>query len=469
MKLYRNAIILVVVVALLGGAYYFANKYKKPAADNTGTAATDTIKVIDTTTDKIEKVTLVNSEGTFVIVMKGKDWVLSSPTDLNADPSQLSSVVINASSIIADKVVEENATNLAQYGLDKPVELTLKFKDGTEKTVLVGSETSTQGGYYVKMKDSGKVYVVGTYTCEKLLMKRKDMKSKTLYTLKSDDIISLSMDRKGQSVFTSQKSKDIGWNILSPIQGNANTAAIAPMLDAITQTAVNEYIEENPADLGKYGLANPVYAFDFATASAKYRLLLGNLKVNGGTERYAMLDGTKDVFTIDGTAYNFLDRPLKEIIDVFAYIVNIDQVNKIDLTMNGQTTTMTLYTYKDKDGKTDTDKDKFTVNGKAAMMKDKDDKQLFRNFYQALIGIGLDEIEVGSVPSGTPEISIKYYLNSAPGTMQVDFISKDADYYYVMRNGQYAGILVKKNKQDLGIEGMKASFKTLMDAVNAQK
>ncbi|NJD04554.1 MAG: DUF4340 domain-containing protein [Ruminiclostridium sp.] len=466
MKLYRNAIILAVIVALLGGAYYFISRNKKP--DGSGSDTRDIIRILDYTSDKIEKVTVENTEGTFVITKKDKNWELASPADFKADASKLSSIVINASSVIADKVVDEDAKDLSLYGLGKPVQITLKITDGTEKTLQIGDETPTKGGYYAKLKNSGKVYVIDTYTAETLLVKRLELKDKTLYTLKPEDVISVSMDRKGSNLFKAQKNGDADWQMLAPIQGNMNASALGPMIDAFTKTTISEYIEENPADLSKYGLANPAYIFDFSTSSANYRLLLGSEKEKGSLV-YAKLEGSNDVFTISETAYNFLDKPLKEIIEIFAYIVNIDQVNKIELTMDRKTTTFGLDVYKDAEGKTDTDKDKFTMNGKDASMKDKDDKQPFRTFYQALIGIGLDEIDVGDVPMSAPEVTVKYYLKSAPGTMKVDLVSKDANYYYVFRNDAYTGILVKKNKQDFGVEGLKATYKILEDAVNAKK
>ena len=467
MKLYRNAIILIVVAALLGGAYYFISTNKKPD-DSAGTDTVDTIRVLDYTSDELEKVTVENADGTFVIVKKDTNWELTSPAGFKADASKLSSIAINASSVIADKVVEEDVKDLAIYGLDKPVSITLKITDGTEKTLLIGDTTPTKGGYYTKLKDSGKVYVVGTYTAEALLVSRLELKDKTLYTLASEDIISVSMSRKGTDVFSALKNAETDWQLLTPIQGTANLTALSPMIDALTQTAISEYVEENASDLSKYGLANPAYVFDFATSSAKYKLLLGSEKEKGSSI-YAMLEGSSDVFVISESAYTFLDKPLKEIVEVFAYIVNIDQVNKIELTMDGKTTTFGIETYKDAEGNTDTDKDKFTMDGKDASMKDADDKQPFRNFYQSLIGIGLDEINAGEVAMGTPELTIKYYLKSAPGTMKVDFVSKDANYYYVFRNDKYTGILVKKNKEDFGVEGMKAAYKILEEAINAQK
>ena len=467
MKLYRNAVILVIIVALLGGAYYFVNKSKSTDNSNTDTTV-DNIKLTDFTSDKIASVTIINSEGTIVIVKDGTGWKLSSPTDLKADASKLSSMVLSTTSMVADKVIADNASDLAQYGLDKPVLVTVKLNDGTEKTLEIGSQTPTKEAYYVMMKDAAKVYTISSYTAEELLLKKKDIKDKALLALKTDDIIALSMDRNNQNVFKSIKTDATQWSMTSPIQGSVNASALGTMLTAVATITASEFEDGAAPNPGDYGLDNPAYVFDFETSSAKYKLLLGKEKVKG-SQIYAKLDGSNEVFTLDETPFNFIDKPLKEIVDVFAYIVNIDQVTRIDITMDGKTTTMGLDVYKDAEGKSDTDKDKFTVDGKDATGKDADDKQPFRNFYQTLIGISLDDIDLTGVPTGTPEVTVKYYLKSSPGTMQVDFVSKDANYYYVLRNGEYANIVVSKGKKDFGVLGMKESYKTLMDFMGAQK
>ena len=128
------------------------------------------------------------------------------------------------------------------------------------------------------------------------------------------------------------------------------------------------------------------------------------MKLQFGLERksdssiYAKLDGVDEVYAIDLAPFTFLDKPLKEIVSIFAYIVNIDQVEKIELTMDGKTTNMTLDVYVDEDGSMDKDKDKFYVEGVDASGRNEDGDQPFRKFYQALIGICIDEIDMeGSV------------------------------------------------------------------------
>jgi hypothetical protein len=243
---------------------------------------------------------------------------------------------------------------------------------------------------------------------------------------------------------------------------------MAPIIDAFTKLTISSFIEDNATDLEKYGLKTPAYALEVNTSKGKNRILLGTVK-QGSTELYAIIDGSKDVFTIDPSALTFLDKPFREIIEPFIYIVNIDTVTKIDVTMDGQTVISTIETDKDKgEVQADKDKDKFTVNGKDATLKDDNDDQPFRKYYQALIGITLDGIEMDAVPVGAPEITFSYTLNKAPETMKVEFISKDKDYYYVVKNGKYSNILVQKTQFDK-LEGVRDTYKILMDLINKKK
>lgn len=466
MKLYRNAIILIAIVALLVGAYFVVSNIK-PDDTVIEDPSDGYVRLTDYTTDKIESLTLINPDGTFVIVKKDTEWVLSSPTGLKYDSSVLSSIVINASSIVCDKVIEENAQDLTIYGLDNVITVKLKDTDGKETVLEVGDMTPTGGGYYIKEAGKNDVYIVSSYTGKYLVTSRNGMRSKQMFDFTSEDLTAVAMDRKGNNIFASEKGtgSSAEWSLIKPIKGSMNSSALAPMMEALANSTVVEFIEDNPADLTKYGLDSPAYVFDFKAAGKTYKLKMGEEKVKG-SQIYAQMDGNSEVFTMDITAYTFLDKPLREIIDVFAYIVNIDQVLGIDLTMDGKTTHMTLDVYKDTDGKTDTDKDKFTVNGIDASGKNEDDKQPFRVFYQALIGISLDEIDVDGKPTGDAEITIDYKLKT--GSMKVEYITKDENYYYVVRNGEYAGILVRKNKGEYGIQGMKDAYKTMMDFLAAK-
>ncbi len=466
MKLYRNAIILLVIVALLVGAYFLVRNMKTEDEPSEQTEQYD--RLTDYTTDSIESVTLINEDGTFVIVKKDQDWALSSPSDIRYEPTVLSSIVINASTIVADKVVEENAADLSIYGLDDPAKAVVKTTDGKETVIEIGDLTPTQGGNYVKLAGTNKVYVISNFVGEKLTMGKNDMRKTLMFDFTSDMIDSVAMSRKGESLFSAVVEEDgASWTMNTPIKASVNESAVYPMLDALSSTNVIEFVEENPKDLSQYGLHKPSYEFEFSVEGRKYKLTMGDERVKG-SEIYAMLDGSNEVLTVNMEPYNFVDKPLKEVLKIFAYIVNIDQVKKIDLTMDGKTDNMVLDVYKDAEGNSDYEKDKFYFNGLDATAEDEEGSQPFRKLYQAMVGIGLDEIDIEGKPEGPADIVIDYTLVDG-SRMKVEFISKDENFYYVVRNGEYAGILVKKmNKVDFGIEGLRQAYTRLTDFLDEQ-
>lgn len=465
MKLYRNAIILLVIVALLVGAYFLVRNKK---ANEPLSQPKQYDKLTDFISTDIESVTLENRDGTFVIVKKDEEWALSTPTDLRYDPSALSSIVINLASVVTDKLIEENAQDLSIYGFDKPAVARVKPKDGDAVTIEVGSQTPTKTGYYARLAGSNKVYTISTYTAEKITSGRNSMRTRQLFDIAADEINKFALHRNGQIVFESVKDGTV-WSMQAPIKGSMNESSFLAMVDAVANTTVVEFIEDESGDLSAYGLDKPVYEVIFSTEKA------GEMKLQFGLERksdssiYAKLDGVDEVYAIDLAPFTFLDKPLKEIVSIFAYIVNIDQVEKIELTMDGKTTNMTLDVYVDEEGNMDKDKDKFYVEGVDASGRNEEGDQPFRKFYQALIGICIDEIDMEGDPSGgKADITINYTLKT--GTMKVEFIPKDENFYYVVRNGEYANVLVKrKNKVEFGVEGMKQAYKTMMDFLAEQQ
>ena len=459
MKLYRNAIILVIIFALLFGVYAVVKNIKK---DDDPTDKNAYEKIIDLDTTEMQELTIEKTGEKLIFVKNENDneWKLQYPEGIQYDPSKLSSAAINFSSVFIEKVIEENASDLSQYGLDKPIIVTAKMKDGKVETLEIGSPTPTKGAYYVKKKDDNKVYTTDTYTIDKVIVSKNDIRDLALFKITSDEITHISMERQGKVVFKADyNSESKNWTLTNPIKGNANISALAPMLDAITQSQITTFVEENAADLEKYGLTKPSYVLEFETVDGKNRMLMGKEDTEN-SQIYVMLEGNNEVFTISTQPYTFLDKPIEEIVEVFAYITNIWDVNKIDVEMDGNKLNLELQTDPDKDN----EKDKFFVNGKDATMKDENDRQPFRAYYQALIGVTLSEVEPTAQPTGEAEITFTYYLKTDPKVMKVEFIPKDDRYYYVKRNGEYSGILVDKKKFDEP-EGVRDSYNKLMAAL----
>jgi hypothetical protein len=473
MKLYRNWIILGVVLALLIGAYVFMSQQKAKPSDDPGFDESDLITVQELESEKVKELTIENKNGKFVFgreTVKENDqekkvWVYAENRSMKFENSQVDNIASDMVYVSALKVIEEKAADLSKYGLNKPSSISLKMEDGSVKSLEFGDKTPTGDAYYMKQKENNKVYTVSTYKADPTVeFSMGSIMIKTVFPETLEEIIGLTLEKDGNIVFSSKKVADSEWDLTAPLTMKASYDKIGPILEALVKGTKGEFIESNAADLSKYGLDKPSYAVELVTATSKVKVLLGKEKTRN-QDLYAKLADSSEVFTMSQTAFNFVDKPLREIAEPFVFIPNIKDTTRIVVDFAGKKTTSEIAT--DPEGK-DNEKDKFTVNGKDATMKDSGGKQIFRGYYQAVVGVTLSDFEIGAVPSGTPEVTFTYYLKTDPGTMKVEFIPKDANYYYVVKNGVYNNMVVAKSKFEEP-EALKEMTDKLLKAIEEKK
>ncbi|GAE87379.1 DUF4340 domain-containing protein [Acetivibrio straminisolvens] len=208
MKLYRNIFILVVVFLALIGAFFIArNKASKVEDDY------QRIEIYKLDTEKAEELTVVNGEDTFVLKKKDDEWELVSGGDFEINQVQIQSIISNVCDLYATKEVESNPKDLAQYGLDNPASVTIKFSDGTTAEIEVGDETPTKSGYYAKKKDKNTVYTIAYYLGNILKANEVSIRNRFVLDVTTQDVTELAVTKDGKRSFKIVKSnnKDGKW------------------------------------------------------------------------------------------------------------------------------------------------------------------------------------------------------------------------------------------------------------------
>lgn len=463
MKLFRNAIILVVVVGLLTGAYFYLSKRNAGNTDAAGESTQDKeITVVKVNQDDIKSVEFNNQNGDFKILRKDKDtWAMEPEMEFAVNKEAAASAAFDLAVIVANKIIEENPADLSKYGLDNPTtKVKLGMADGTTKEIDVGALTPTQEGVYVKNKDEKKVYVVGMYYQTKFEYSRGFFAVKDILPVDPTTIKNISYEKNGelQYAFDIKSASDV--DITAPIKEKAESTEVAKMSEALVKLAIKDVVDVSP-DLAKYGLDKPAFAVEFGDGKATKKILVGK-ELEKGTTAYAKFAEGKSIFTIDVSALNFLDMKFSDVVSSFVFLPNIADVSRVDLTIDGKTVVSDINTVKD-----DSDKDTFKVDGKDANMKNASGKSVFRNFYSAMIGITMFKYEPQPdfKPSGTPDVTIKYYMKPDSKPVTIEYISKDENYYYAMKDGVYTNRIVLKKKIDEP-EGIRDTLKILKEAIS---
>ena len=169
----QGVIVCGVIAASLAGMLVFLNKTggddkkeESSAADSAAfsEAEAEHYYVLDRDEADITAVTAVNEAGGFTLdkPASGKSsWTIEEITSINQNKTLIDDVISKCGLLEASKIAEEDASELAKYGLDEPLaSFTVSYNDGSSKTVLVGDTAPDTKYSYVKLEDSSTVYMM---------------------------------------------------------------------------------------------------------------------------------------------------------------------------------------------------------------------------------------------------------------------------------------------------------------------
>ena len=193
-----STLVLVVVLAGFGAYIYFVDS-KKPAAGIDGGAAK--AKVFSLDADKVDEIRLTFGGETSLLKKSDGTWKMLEPTPTDVDPAEASSLATALANLELTRVIDENATNLAEYGLATPL-IAVEFKAQGNVTgqLALGDKTATQGDMYAVKNGEKKVFLVSSFQESNFNRKPFDLRDKKILKFDREKADSLSMTRGGESI-----------------------------------------------------------------------------------------------------------------------------------------------------------------------------------------------------------------------------------------------------------------------------
>ncbi len=220
-----------VLLAILAGLFWWLNKREASATKPPVTPATT--KIVDLPQDQIQSLT-IEKLGSEPIELKRTEskWSLTGPKALPADQDAVSSLVSTFASLNADKVLEDKAASVDQYGLTKPsLSVTATKKDGKTVKLLVGDETPTNSGSYAELAGDPRVFLVASYSKTSLDKSENDLRDKRLLTFDSEKLSRVEVTAK-KATIEFGRNKD-QWQILKPKPLRADQSAVEDLVRSL--------------------------------------------------------------------------------------------------------------------------------------------------------------------------------------------------------------------------------------------
>jgi hypothetical protein len=331
-----RSLLLLTVVALALGAYIYFVEMPRDTTD----PATRKDQLFSVEAAAIEELEVRASNGTTTTLKKeGDDWRITAPETLDADETQVSSILNTIESAEIQRVLDANPASVADFGLDPP-RYSIAFRkagDAQPTRLLLGQKTPTGADLYARIDGDPRLLLISGYLEDSLHKTIFDLRDKTVLKFTRDAVDTISVDAKGAPAITLTK-KGEQWRLTAPVDARADFGVADSLISRLEQARMKSIVPaeaQTPADMKKYGLDAPQAQVTLGAGSTRATLAIG-AKADD-TSVYARDLSRPVVFTVESSLLDDVKKNPNDLRmkDVFAF--RSYSALSVDLTTGGQT------------------------------------------------------------------------------------------------------------------------------------
>lgn len=326
-----TTIVLLVVLAGLGGYIFFYDAGRETPDPNAKPRAFDQLA-----SENIQEIQIKNADGqTSRAQLESGNWQLVEPVKTDADDGVVGTVTSNLASLEVQRVVEENPTDLKQYGLEPArIDIGFRLRDQKElQHLLVGDKTVTGGDLYAKRPNEARVFLISSFLDSIFNKAPFDLRDKAILTFERDKVDGVEVAEGADAIQFSRSGSE--WRIAKPVAARADYAAAEGLLTRLSSTHMLTVVEESAADLRQYGLDRPSMSATVMAGSTRATLQLGRKADAGGF--FAKDAARPAVFTVEEAlatdlGKNIADFRRKDLFDARSF-----SATRLELRRGGET------------------------------------------------------------------------------------------------------------------------------------
>jgi hypothetical protein len=297
-----STLILVVVLAGLGGYIYFVDS-KRPASTGVEGEPART-KVFTVEADKVNEIRLTYKGQTTLLQKTDAGWQMIEPAKLEADPPEaigLAQAIANLESV---REVVDNPSDLKQFGLAEPqIAVEFKAEGGASGSFKLGNKNATQGEMYALKGGDDTVFLVSAFQESSFNREPFALRDKKILKFDREKADTLALVKGASAMELSRTGSD--WRVVKPVASRSDYSAVEGFITRLSSANMSRLVEEDAKDLAKYGLDKPVMTVTIGAGSAKTVLEVGKTE---NDQTYAKDASRPMVFTVDSTLQTDLNK-----------------------------------------------------------------------------------------------------------------------------------------------------------------
>ena len=267
-----STLALVVVLGGLVGYIYFVDSKSEPGGTTVKEKPFGTLQA-----DDVEEVQVKSADGETTRVQKsdGK-WQVVEPVKADADTSELTTIASSIATLEINRVVDENASDLKQYGLE-PARIEVAFRSKGQKDLKhlqIGEKTPTGSDLYARLPDQKRVFLVSSFLDTTFNKSTFALRDRRILLFDRNMVDGLELTSGATKTTLTKSGSD--WRLASPISVRADFAAVEGALERLSSTQMQGIVDPEGKDLAKYGLTKPTGTINVKAGSSNATLTLGS-------------------------------------------------------------------------------------------------------------------------------------------------------------------------------------------------
>lgn len=261
--------------------------------------------------DKVDRLQLDSSGQTIQLALANGEWTITRPLQAPADFGSVEAIVGRLQSAQMKSIAAPDATDLKQYGLDRP-EATATLGLGSSQAALLLGKKADEGTVYAKDASRPMVFTVESSLLDELKKPVDQLRKKDLFTSRAYNTTRIEIARGGQTTAFEKvkgQGKDAGdkWRQVAPSAKDVDAATLETFLTKLSNLRAQSWVDAK----GNTGLQSPAVVVTVAFEDGKRheKVTFGR----NGTEVSASVDGEPGVAKVDATEFDDAIKALEAV------------------------------------------------------------------------------------------------------------------------------------------------------------
>lgn len=233
------------ILAILGGAIWWSETHSTPEADPKAA-----LKILDLKDADITSLEVTPKGEPAAVAVKdasGK-WALTAPTALPGDQAAISSLVASLATLAADRVIDQNLTDRASYGLDPAIiSVQAKTKDGKTIHLRIGENTADGTGLYASLDGDKRLFALPAFAKDTYAKHAVDLRDKHLLSVEVNKVSRVELAVAGKPSIEFTRVNDTQWQISRPRPMRADTLQVDALVSLVKDAEMDVTMNENDA------------------------------------------------------------------------------------------------------------------------------------------------------------------------------------------------------------------------------